>query len=291
MCSLDAAGGGGTSSEGGLPQMSAGGGSVSDACPDIPVELLGPLSVRVNWVPVMPTAAKPRQVLALLALNAGRVVTVSSLIDELWDDNPPPTAVTTLQTYILDSRRRIAAALGPGQDPKKVLRTRLNGYLLDCRAGHVDVRDFEQLAQSGRAAAERGDHNSAADILSQALALWRGAALVDVRTGPILELEAAALEEARLAVLGRRIESDLVLGRHADILGELTTLAARHPLHEKLSAHLITALYRTGHTGRALQAFHQLRSSLVTELGIEPSPQLQRLQHAVLSRDPSLDAA
>lgn len=260
-------------------------------CPEVTIELLGPLSVCVNRVPVMPSAAKPRQVLALLSLNAGRVVTVSSLIDELWGDNPPPTALTTLQTYILDSRRRIAAALGPGQDPKRVLRTWHNGYLLDCQVGRIDVRDFGRLAQSGRTAAERGDDKSAADIFSQALALWRGDALVDVPKGKILELETAALEETRLAVLGHRIKSDLALGRHADILGELTALAARHPLNEKLSALLITALYRTGHTGRALQAFHQLRSSLVTELGIEPSAQLQRLQHAVLSRDPSLDAA
>ena len=258
---------------------------------DVTIELLGPLSVRINHVPVMPAAAKPRQVLALLALNVGRVVTVSSLIDELWGDQPPPSAVTTLQTYILESRRRMARALGPTQDPKRLLRTRLNGYLLDAQCGHIDVREFERLVQSGRAAVERGDDRSAADILSQALALWRGAALVDVRKGRILELEAAALEETRLAVLSRRIESDLALGRHADILGELTALAARHPLNEKLSAQLITALYRTGHTGRALEVFHQLRSSLVTELGIEPSAQLQRLQHAVLSRDPSLDAA
>jgi len=264
---------------------------VSDAGPDITIELLGPLSVRVNRVPVMPRAAKPRQALALLALNAGRVVTVSSLIDELWGDSPPPSALTALQTYILDCRRQIAAALGTGQDPKSVLRTRLNGYLLDGRSSRVDARDFERLARSGRAAAEHGDDKSAADLLSQALALWRGAALVDVRKGRILELEAAAMEETRLAVLGRRIESDLALGRHADILGELTVLAAMHPLNEKLSALLITALYRTGHTGRALQAFHQLRATLVTELGIEPSAHLQRLQYAVLSRDPSLDAA
>jgi len=266
-------------------------GNVSDVGSETTIELLGPLSVRVNRTPVMPAAAKPRQVLALLALNAGRVVTVSSLIDELWGDRAPLSALTTLQTYILESRRQIAAALGPGQDPKRLLRTQLNGYLLDFQAGRIDVRDFERLAQSGRAAAERGDHRNAAEILSQALALWRGAALVDVRKGRILEPEATALEEARLAVLGRRLESDLVLGRHADILGELTALAARYPLNEKLSALLITALYRTGHTGRALEAFHQLRSSLVTELGIEPSAQLQRLQHAVLSRDPSLDAA
>lgn len=255
------------------------------------IELLGPLSVRINYVPVMPAAAKPRQVLAMLALNAGRVVTVSTLIEELWGDQPPPSALTTLQTYILDLRKRMAAALGPGMDPKRLLRTRHFGYLLDAQDAQVDIEEFGRLALAGRAAAEAGDFRDAAELLGCALALWRGPALVDVRRGRVLELEVTALEESRLAVLSRRIEADLVLGRHADILGELTALAARHPLNENFSAQLITALYRTGHTARALQAFHRLRSSLVDELGIEPSAQLQRLQQAVLSRDPSLDAA
>lgn len=261
------------------------------AVPDIRIELLGPLSVHVNHIPVMPGAAKPRQVLALLALNAGRVVTVSTLIEELWAEEPPPSALTTLQTYILESRRRMAAAMGQGDDPKRLLRTRHNGYLLDLQAGAIDVNEFDRLARAGRSAAERGDDRAAADLLGRALGLWRGSALVDVRKGPVLELEAMALEETRLAVLSRRIESDLALGHHADILGELTALAARHPLNENISALLITALYRTGHTARALEVFHRLRRSLVDQLGIEPSAQLQRLQHAVLSRDPSLDAA
>lgn len=255
------------------------------------IELLGPLSVRINDVPVMPAAAKPRQVLAMLALNAGRVVTVSTLIEELWGDQPPPSALTTLQTYILDLRKRMAAAMGPGQDPKQVLRTRHCGYLLDAQDAQIDIEEFSRLALAGRAAAEAGNIRGAAELLGCALTLWRGPALVDVRRGRVLELEATALEETRLAVLSRRIEADLVLGRHADILGELMALAARHPLNENFSAQLITALYRTGHTARALQAFHRLRSSLVDELGIEPSAQLQRLQQAVLSRDPSLDAA
>ncbi len=255
------------------------------------IELLGPLSVRINHVPVMPAAAKPRQVLAMLALNAGRVVTVSTLIEELWGDQPPPSALTTLQTYILDLRKRMAAAMGPGMDPKRVLRTRHFGYLLDAQDAQIDIEEFGKLAVAGRARAEAGDYRGTAELLSCALALWRGPALVDVRKGRVLELEVTALEESRLAVLSRRIEADLVLGRHADILGELTALAARHPLNENFSAQLITALYRTGHTARALQAFHRLRSSLVDELGIEPSAQLQRLQQAVLSRDPSLDAA
>jgi DNA-binding SARP family transcriptional activator len=255
------------------------------------IELLGPLSVRINDEPIMPDAAKPRQVIALLALNSGHVVTVATLMEELWGDEPPPSARTTLQTYVLDCRRRIAAATGHRQDPKRILRRRHNGYLLDSGAAHTDVRDFEQLARAGRAAVERNDHPLAAELMDRALGLWRGCALVDVRKGRVLELEAMALEETRLAVLSRRIESDLALGRHADILGELMALSAKHPLNEALSAQLIMALYRTGNTARALQAFRQLRSTLVDELGIEPSAQLQRLQQAVLSRDPSLDAA
>jgi DNA-binding SARP family transcriptional activator len=247
--------------------------------------------VRINHTPIMPRAAKPRQVLAVLALNAGRVVTVPTLIEELWGDQPPPSAQTTLQTYILELRKRLAHALGPGQDPKWVLRTGHNGYLLDPQGGQIDVEEFGRLAQAGRTAAENGDYRGATDKLGHALALWRGAALVDVRKGRVLELEAMALEESRLSVLSRRIDADLALGRHADMLGELTALAARYPLDECFSAQLITALYRTGHTARALQVFQRLRSSLVEELGIEPSPQLQRLQRAILSRDPSLDIA
>lgn len=255
------------------------------------IELLGPLSVRMNQVPVMPAAAKPHQLLAILTLNAGRVITVSTLIEELWGDRPTPSAHTTLQTYIFDLRKLLAAAMGPGEDPKWVLRTTHVGYLLDARSGYIDIDEFERLAEAGRAAAESANYRGAAELLRRALAVWRGPALVDVRKGRVLELEAMALEESRLAVLRRRIEADLALGRHADILGELEALAARYPLDENFSAQLITALYRTGHTARALQAFCRLRSALVDELGLEPSVQLQRLQQAMLSRDPSIDAA
>jgi DNA-binding SARP family transcriptional activator len=264
---------------------------MSTADVEMSIELLGPLSVVLNGVPVMPRAAKPRQILALLALNAGRVVTVATLAEELWDDRPPPSAPTTLQTYILELRKRMASAMGPGADPKRVLRTRHDGYLLDAEDGQIDAQEFGQLARAGRAAAECGDHRVAAELLGRALAMWRGPALVDVRLGRVLELEAMALEESRLAVLGRRIEADLTLGRHADIVGELSALAARHPMNEHLFAQLITALYRSGHVGRALQAYQRLRNSLIDELGVEPSAQLQRLQQAVLARDPALDAA
>ncbi len=131
----------------------------------------------------------------------------------------------------------------------------------------------------------------ASDLLGRALALWRGPALVDVRMGRVLEIETASLEETRLGVLERRIEADLALHRHADMLGELSTLAAQYPMNENFCAFLMMALYRSGHAGRALVAFQRLRSALRGELGIEPCPRLQRLQRAVLSRDPLLDTA
>lgn len=253
------------------------------------IQLLGALSVRLNRVPIVPHAAKPRQILALLALNAGHLVTMSTLAEELWGDQPPPSTSTTVQTYILELRKRLANAMGPGRDPKRVLRTLHDGYLLETSGSRTDVEQFGELAQAGRAAAEGGDHHRAAELLRRALALWRGPALVDVRMGRVLELEAIALKEARLAMLGRRIDADLALGRHADILGELSALSARYPLNEHFFAQLITALYRAGQIDRALEEFQRLRRSLVGELGVEPSPKLKRLQQAVLSRDPALD--
>ncbi len=258
---------------------------------EIVIELLGPLSVHLGRAPVVPSAAKPRQILALLALNAGRVVTVSTLAEEIWGDYPPRSAGTTLQTYILQLRNLIAAAAAPGRDPKQVLSTRHCGYLLASQSSQNDVHEFGRLARAGRAAAETGDFRAASELLGRALALWRGSALVDVRMGRVLELEVTALEENRLGVLERRIEADLALDRHADILGELSTLAARYPMNENFCGHLMTALYRSGHVGRALETFQRLRSALRDELGVDPCPRLRRLQRAVLSGDPALDTA
>ncbi len=119
--------------------------------------------------------------------------------------------------------------------------------------------------------------------------MWRGPALVDVRKGSVLEIEAVSLEESRLGALERRIESDLALGRHADLLGELTRVVARNPMNENLCAYLMIALYRAGRVGRSLEAFHRLRSVLNHELGVEPCPRLQNLQTAILSGAPALD--
>ncbi|HEY3867457.1 MAG TPA: AfsR/SARP family transcriptional regulator [Actinocrinis sp.] len=257
------------------------------------VNLLGPLVVEEQSMSIVPTARKPRQVLALLALNADRIVTVPTLMEEIWGDAIPRSAATTLQTYILQLRRMIAAALcvDPEREAKDVLVTKYGGYMLQVRPGRSDAEEFTRLAAAGRTAAEAGDDEGASDLLTRGLNLWRGAALVDVWTGRVLELEVLALEEARMSALERRIEADLRLGRHSELLGELRVLAAQHPMHENLCVQLMLALYRSGHVGRALESFQALRRTLADELGIEPSARVQRVQHAILCADPSLDRA
>ncbi|MEU9079893.1 AfsR/SARP family transcriptional regulator [Kitasatospora sp. NPDC004745] len=253
------------------------------------IGLLGSLSLHLDRTPVTISAPKQRQVLAMLALNAGRVVTVPALIEELWGDRPPRSHATTLQTYVLQLRNALAAADADRPGVRQILSTRHSGYLLEEGACETDVEGFERRVRAGRAASEMGDHRRASEELRQALHLWRGPALVDVRKGTVLEIEAVSLEESRLGALERRIASDLALGRHADLLGELTRVVARNPMNENLCAYLMIALYRAGRVGRSLEAFHRLRSVLNHELGVEPCPRLQRLQTAILSGDPALD--
>ncbi|MFI2643383.1 BTAD domain-containing putative transcriptional regulator [Streptomyces sp. NPDC018610] len=255
------------------------------------IKVLGPLTARENGVSVVPTAAKPRQILALLALQAERVVTVPTLMMEIWGENIPRSAATTLQTYILQLRRRITQALDgdPTRQAKDVLVTRHGGYLLQVQPGQVDSQEFTHLAASGRAAHEAGDHRAASDLLGRALRMWQGPALVDVRVGSVLELEVLRLEEDRMAALERRIDADLNLGRHTEIVPELRVLATQHPMHENFCAQLMTALHRSGAAWRALDAYQRLRETLIEELGLEPSMRLQRLHQAVLSADPALE--
>ncbi|MGK5638266.1 AfsR/SARP family transcriptional regulator [Streptomyces sp. URMC 126] len=259
------------------------------------ITLLGPLTAYEDDVPVVPSAAKPRQILAMLALQADHVVTVPTLMTEIWGERIPRSAATTLQTYILQLRRKITAALAgnPAVDAKDILATRFGGYLLRVRSGRIDVQEFERLAAEGRAAFHATDYDTASRLLSRALALWQGPALVDVRAGSVLELEALRLEESRMAALERRIDADLHLGRHTEVVPELRVLTIRHPMHERFCAQLMLALHRSSGSWRALEAYQRLRGTLVAELGLEPSPSLQRLHQAVLSGDtaPDLQAA
>ncbi|WP_236242249.1 AfsR/SARP family transcriptional regulator [Streptomyces sp. CC228A] len=257
------------------------------------IQVLGPLHAEAGGLPAVPTAGKARQILALLALHPGQVVPVAALRDEIWGPRPPRSAQTTLQTYILRLRRCLAAALG--QDgavrARQLLATGHGGYLLRADPADVDAFAFQRAARAGHEAFEDGDSERAARLLREALALWRGPALVDVRTGSALRIQLVRLEESRLLAVERRIDAELRLGLHGGLLAELRELTERHPRDERLHAQAMVAFYRSGRQAAALELYRRLRRGLVDELGIEPSPQLQRLHQAVLSVDPRLDVA
>ncbi|MET9445061.1 AfsR/SARP family transcriptional regulator [Streptomyces sp. NPDC006610] len=256
------------------------------------IEVLGTLDVRVNGVSVTPTAPKPRQVLALLAFHAGQVVSVACLTEELWGAAPPRSARTTLQTYVLQLRELIAAALpgpsgdGPRRTAKEVLVTVPGGYLLDAGDGVSDAREFERLTALGYRSMDAGDFRGAARQLRQALDLWSGPAFAGVQAGEQLQAQARRLEETRLCALDRRIEADLRLGRHRDLIAELTVLVSRYPTHETLRGQYMLALHRSGRRSEALETYQRLRATLVRELGLEPSADLRRIQRLILTAGP-----
>ncbi|MEV4969719.1 AfsR/SARP family transcriptional regulator [Streptomyces scopuliridis] len=273
------------------------------------IDVLGALAVRENGISITPTAPKPRQVLALLALHADRVVPVAALIEELWAGEPPRSARTTLQTYVLQLRALIATALerdavtpavptapeasgeGERRTAKDVLITLPGGYLLNSGDGTSDVREFDRLAGMGYRAMDAGDFPDAARRLRAALALWTGPAFAGVQGGAQLDMEARRLEESRLCALDQRIEADLRLGRHRELLAELTVLVGQFPSHETLHGQFMLALHRSGRRGEALDVYQRLRATLVRELGLEPSDALRRLQHSILVAAPEVAAA
>ncbi|MFF2521200.1 AfsR/SARP family transcriptional regulator [Streptomyces liangshanensis] len=261
------------------------------------IDVLGALAVRHNGKSITPTAPKPRQVLAVLALHADQVVPVAALIEELWAGEPPRSARTTLQTYVLQLRSLIAAALGsePGgaeqRTAKDILITLPGGYRLDTGGGTSDVKEFDRLAGLGYRAADAGDYPRAARQLREALALWTGPAFADVQGGAQLDMEIRRLEESRLCALDQRIEADLRLGRHRELLAELTVLVSRYRTHENLHGQFMLALHRSGRRGEALSVYQRLRSTLVKELGLEPSAAVRRLQRSILMAGPESAAA
>ncbi|MDG4772647.1 AfsR/SARP family transcriptional regulator [Solwaraspora sp. WMMD792] len=249
------------------------------------INLLGPLQATIDQTSIVPSAAKPCQILALLALNGDRLVTKSAIFEELWENNPPHSATTTLHTYIHQLRRQISRAMAgdPSGDSRDVLVTERGGYSLRMSGGLTDVQEFQRLGRAGSAAFERRDYHAASSRLGDALALWRAPMLSDIQFGPQLAMHALSLGDLRLAALDRRIEADLQLGRHLEVLGELRALTAQHPLNESFAAHYMTALYLSGDVGTALGEFRRIRTLLVAELGVEPARRLHELQQVILS--------
>ncbi|MFF1378848.1 BTAD domain-containing putative transcriptional regulator [Streptomyces sp. NPDC058308] len=250
--------------------------------------MLGPLEVRAagDGQQVTPRAAKLRSVLATLLVRSNEVVSVDTLVDELWGEEPPRTAMTTLQVYISQLRKlllRVAPEFG-----RQALLTRAPGYLLQVDPAQLDLVVFQELHERGREALDRGEHAAAAELQRRALALWRGPLLPDTAHGSLLATVAVRLDEVRIAALEQRMRAELQLGHHKELVGELQALAAELPLHEEFHAHLMVALYRSGRQAEALGVFSGLRRTLVEELAIEPGLRLQRLQHRILSGDRSL---
>jgi DNA-binding SARP family transcriptional activator len=246
--------------------------------PALEVRLLGPIEATREREPVRLGGPKPRALLAILALEAGRVVSVDQIVEALWPGSPPETAAHAVQVYVSQLRK----ALGPA------IATRAPGYELELDPERVDVHRFARLTREGLAAIEGGDAAAAEGALREALALWHGPALADFLYEPFAQTEIARLEELRTVTLEERIAADLALGRHAELVSELEALVAAQPLRERPRAQLMLALYRSGRQADALAAYRTARETLVDELGIDPGPELRELEAAILRQDESL---
>jgi YVTN family beta-propeller protein len=242
--------------------------------------ILGLFEARENGHVLEVGSGKQRALLALLLLDAGEVVSSDRLIDALWGENPPASALNSVHVYVSQLRKVLGAGF---------LVTCGHGYQLVLEPQQLDLGCFERLLDDGRALLAGGDAKRASEVLRAALGLWRGPPLADFASEPFAEVEIARLSELRLAALEERIEADLALGRHGELVPELGALVRANPLRERVHAQLMLALYRSGRQAEALDAYRQARKTLVEGLGLEPGRRLQELERAILSQDPTLD--
>jgi predicted ATPase/DNA-binding SARP family transcriptional activator len=248
--------------------------------------ILGPLEVSHAGSPVPVGGPRHRALLTVLLVHADEVVSTERLIQALWGDEAPNSASAIVHVRVSELRKALRAGR-PDRDAG--LLTRGSGYVLQVGVDALDARCFERLVAAGRQALAGGDHESASANLREALALWRGPALVDFADEPFVQVETARLEALRVQALEDRLEADLAVGRHGDVVVELEGLVAEHPLRERLWCQLMLALYRAGRQGQALRTYQAARQILVERLGIDPGPELQRLQTAILRHDPALE--
>lgn len=254
------------------------------------VTVLGSLRVREDGVDYSPTAPKPRQLLALLALYAGKLVSMDGCVQELWPSGPPRSATSTIHTYIMQIRKSISQV--PSVDRPRCLLARLeSGYRLDLAAHMIDLNRFRDKAWQGRRALrECCDYAQAVACFQTALLEWEGGMLSGVRTGPLLDAHVAKATEERITVLEQCFEARLKLGLHHELIHELAELVHQHPANENLVAQYMVALYRSDRQADALGAYQRLQTTLDEELAIMPSARLRSLHWAVLAQDPSLQA-
>ncbi|MEU0769643.1 AfsR/SARP family transcriptional regulator [Streptomyces albogriseolus] len=252
--------------------------------------ILGPVEVHDErtGLRILPTGAKQRALLGALVVKSGQIVSVHRLIDELWGEHPPANATNALQAHVARLRRLLPVPhAGSGEPHHEWIVTRSLGYVLRPGRASTDAERFHRLAAEGRAAAV-SDPGHAAELLRQALALWRGPALEGSVRGDICAAEAAQLEENRLTALEALYDACLRAARHDEITGELEELTADHPMRERFYDLLMVALYRCGRQAEALGVYDRARKRLAHELGVEPGPVLRGRMEAILHHDPSL---
>ncbi len=239
--------------------------------------ILGTLEVSTDEGPLPLGGPKQRLVLAHLIVRANAVVPADVLIDEVWGEEPPETSRGTLQSYVSHLRQLLGARL-EGRQP---------GYVLHIHEGELDAASFEAKVKEAKVLVASEPANGAA-AFADALELWRGPAFADLAEELSLRGEIARLEELRLAATEHRVAAELALGRHSTVVSELEALTVRYPLRERLWAHLMLALFRSGRQAQALSTYERARQVLASELGADPSPELQQLHRQILSQDPEL---
>ncbi|WP_026360740.1 BTAD domain-containing putative transcriptional regulator [Amycolatopsis nigrescens] len=247
--------------------------------------VFGPVAVwTADGTPVRVPELKVRALLACLLVRGGRPVSADRLIEDLWGERPPADPAAALRGKVSQLRRALEDAEPGGRE---LVVHQPPGYLLRVQPGAVDVDRFEDLVARARESADPGEQ---AELLAEALALWRGPALADFEDEEFARATAARLEEQRLAAVEDEAEARLALGRHGGLAGELGELVTRHPLRERLRGLQLRALYRSGRQGEALAGYEDLRARLAAELGVEPGPELLALHRAILAQDPELAA-
>ncbi|MGN6869142.1 MAG: BTAD domain-containing putative transcriptional regulator [Solirubrobacteraceae bacterium] len=246
--------------------------------------ILGPIEVLVDGVPANPGGVRQRTVLAVLALHPNQVVSIDRLVDDIWGETPPSTAVHTIRVFV----SRLRGALAGAGDR---LVTRPPGYVLELRPDELDADRFERLYEAARAAIAAGDAEDAMGLLRQSEALWRGQPLAEFAYEPFAQAAIARLDELRVNAHEELIDAQLALGRHGEVISELEAFVREHPFRERPRGQLMIALYRSGRQAQALEAFQDTRRTLVEELAVEPGEALRELEQAILRQDPSLQAA
>jgi DNA-binding SARP family transcriptional activator/DNA-binding beta-propeller fold protein YncE len=246
--------------------------------------VLGPIEIEDDGKVLPLGGFKQRALLAVLLLHANEIVSRDVLIDSLWGGRDSSSSTHSLAVQV--SRLRTILRTGDNQ----ALVTKPTGYQLNIGDDAFDLLRFERLVESGRLALGSGAAEEAAETLREALALWRGRAFEDVAYESFAQVEVERLEERRLVALEERIKADLAVGHHEELVAELEALVRKHPFREGLRGQLMLALYRSGRQAEALDAYQEVRSELVTNLGIEPGPALRELEQAILRQDPELDA-